>query len=180
MKQILILSFLVSCLLISCITDDKEIPDNPVDPIVAGDIIPDFKIEEQDGTVLSSDDFAGKRSLFVFFNTWCGDCKRELPGLELAYKELQEDSDFKMAAIARSEDQKATDEYWTTNGYTMTKYHDSNKKIFFAFGGTRVPTLYIIDKDKKVRAVYIEDFKELGDTPATKANKIVALVKAIP
>lgn len=172
MKHAFVLFFLTSLLFASCISDNEEVPDM-INYVEVGDVIPNFEIKENDGRVLSSNDFEGKRSIIVFFNTWCSNCAKELPIIEDAYKMLKEEPDFKMAAIARAETSETTAPYWTEKEFTMPKYHDLQKEVFFLFGNSYVPRIYLIDRDKKIIQMGIETFN-------LSAQQIVALVKAIP
>lgn len=178
MKQVGLL-FLFSVLLFACI-GSNETTEESLNYVVTGDVIPDFTIIEEGVKTLSSDDFEGKRSIIFFFNTGCSDCAREFPAVEKAWKILQDDSDFMLATIARGQKKADTDKYWTEKGFTMPKYHDTDKKIFNLFANSYVPRIYILDREKEIVWMGIEDFSELGNNEDAKVSKIIELVKSIP
>ena len=61
--------------------------DEPEYSLGAGDPVPVFSVELNDNSTWSSADMNGRCAVLVFFNTECGDCRRELPQVQMAYEE---------------------------------------------------------------------------------------------
>lgn len=62
-----------------CINDEVE----PVWSLQTGDRLPDFEITLDDGSSVSTEMLKGRKSVIVFFSTGCGDCRRELPVVQV-------------------------------------------------------------------------------------------------
>ena len=50
-----------------------------------GDSLPRFSVTLSNGSTLSNESLKGRVAVLTFFNTACGDCRRELPLIQEAY-----------------------------------------------------------------------------------------------
>jgi thiol-disulfide isomerase/thioredoxin len=116
--------------------------------VKTGDAVPSFTI----GDFRSPDDFEGKRSLLVFFNTWCPDCRRELPFIEYAWEH-----DIPVVAIGRGESMTDIDKYWNEHGFTMPRYSDPSTAVYGLFAEHTVPRVYLVDETATVVWMAVED-----------------------
>lgn len=143
----------------SCIKEDSEdTGDEVFNYVQPGDVLPAFSVSDGAGNILTHEDFKGKKSYLVFFITTCGDCARELPRIEQIWRQLKDDPDYQVVAIARKQGKEVTDAYWNENGYTMPKYLDPDRKVYEMFANIMVPRIYLIDRDGIVRWMGIETF----------------------
>ena len=61
----------------------------PVDCLAVGTKLPTFDLENEDGTVLSSDAFRGKPTLMIFYRgNWCPFCMSQIKEVADRYREL--------------------------------------------------------------------------------------------
>ena len=75
------LSIIISVLMISaCIKDDHHGADLKI-----GDVIPDFTVLMNDGSVVTDDDLKENVSVVMFFHTSCKDCQQALPIMQQIY-----------------------------------------------------------------------------------------------
>ena len=135
-------------------TDENHLP--------MGTPWPEFTVSGPSGTVTEAD-FDGRRTLIVLFRTTCGDCKRELPGVQKAWERFGGEDGFRLAAISK-EDASVVAKYWEDNEYTMPYYIDANGAAFTAFDVNYVPTLYLFCSSGIVAYVAVEkaeQFKNL-------------------
>lgn len=149
------LSFL-SAVVSGCINDKDESRRE----LKAGDEIPTFSVTTLDGVVVNSESFRGKRGAIVFFTTICGDCRRELPLLEKAYRELKRDAggdDFELICISRSESAESVERFWQENDLTMPVAAEDNRVVYEKFASSGVPRLFLIE-NCIITASHVEAF----------------------
>lgn len=147
---------LLTLFIYSCVSDSENSPNKIINHINVGSSIPDFTVSDGNGNVFNSKEFAGKRSLLVFFHTDCNDCKRELPLIEQVYRELLPESGCLVVTIAREQPFAEVDKYWNDNGFTMPKYIDSNRTVYSLFANSVIPRLYVINTKGEVTWMAIE------------------------
>ncbi len=141
-----------------------------------GASMPEFSVVDVDNEPFAYESLAGKRALVVFFRSTCGDCKRELPLVETAYRAVKDQEDFCLVAITKEANAAtAVPTYWTNNGFTMPWYIDDGM-AFTGFEVERVPTLYLFGTDGKVAFVAVETFKNYG---INTADDIVELINEL-
>lgn len=153
--------------LVSCIKDDDE--GNTESKILPGDLLPSFEVMSMDGKVVSSEALKDKVSLLVFFDTTCGDCRRELPSIETVWKDLGGDSSFALWAISRAQTVNVVSGYWKDNSFSMPVYIDNDRKAYSLFADITIPRFYLADKSGTVR--WMAD-TSLGITVEQLENKI--------
>ena len=68
-------------LLTSCINDRDQVHED----LKVGDRIPDFLVEMNDGSTVSSGQLSNGVAVIMFFHTTCPDCARTLPEIQKLY-----------------------------------------------------------------------------------------------
>lgn len=68
--------------------DDWEIPEDDRQ-VQAGDMSPDFSLEDENGKLHSLEDFKGKYVLIDFWASYCAPCQKEIPHLKELEKKLE-------------------------------------------------------------------------------------------
>ena len=96
MKKIIII-LLFSALFLSVYSQDSV----KFDILTTGSPIPAFDIVTENGIIPSST-LKGNTTLLVFFATWCGPCRQELPQIQnKIWKKYSSDTSFKLYVIGR-------------------------------------------------------------------------------
>ena len=76
-------------MLASC-QNDYDNGGKPADIVNVGDRIPQFLLKDTDGDVVSSEELKGQVFVLSFFDTGCGDCRKELPVLQRIYDKYED------------------------------------------------------------------------------------------
>ncbi len=142
----------------SCIKDGSEDIPQVINYVEVNDEVPSFSITDEKGNTFNSTDFEGKRSLLIFFETTCSDCRTVLPIINNdIWEKIKTDPDFLLIAVSRGENQQIVNKYWENNNFSMPKYIDTERKVFSLFANNTIPRIYMIDENKIIRWMAIEN-----------------------
>lgn len=139
----------------SCMTE-KESSTPSGSRMKPGDRLPAFTAITATGDTCTAESFRGKTSVIVFFNTDCGDCRKELPILQRIYEEYGGDDGFKILCISRNEKAEDTESYWKENSLTLPYSPQTNNNIYNSFAYSRIPQIYISDSTCTIKVVYLD------------------------
>lgn len=116
-----------------------------------GDVPPTFQCRTIAGEEFSLSGEKGKVVLINFFSTHCGPCLAELPPLDKrVYQKHKDDPRFKMIAIGR-ESAAELAKFKKERALTLPMASDPKRKIYGKFAENRIPRVYVIGKDGKVK-----------------------------
>lgn len=128
----------------------------------------EFTLNDIDGNRVSLADYSGKVVILDFFADWCPPCRQEVPDF-IKLEEQYGASGFSMIGVALV-DRNAAKAFSDRMGINYPVLIDDGN-VSAAYGPIRsIPTTFVIDKDGKVRKVYIgyrpkdvfeKDIKEL-------------------
>lgn len=132
-----------------CISDEpKGIALGP------GDKLPEFSVEMNNGQVFSTETLRGKVPVIVFFNTSCGDCRKELPVIQQLWEVYKEDDTVKVIPVAREQSLESIEEYWVDNGLTMPFSPQDNRDVYELFAPSIIPRIYIANQEGEILYAY--------------------------
>ena len=137
--------------LAGCINEKIEGADLKV-----GDMIPGFSVVMNDGTAVSDQSLIGNVSFIMFFHTTCPDCQQTLPIVQEIYNKYTQKG-VRFALISRDEGSEEIDSYWTEQSYNMPYSAQKDRKVYNKFASSRIPRLYICDKDGIIRYIFTDD-----------------------
>lgn len=127
-----------------CISDDE--PGQGESLVNVGDEVPSFTVSLSDGTqFVSPRDFA-RRPLtrLLFFNTTCGDCRREL-------ERLKDETDTdNIICISREVSADDIDAYWVAHGIKLVYAAVPDRSVYSLFATSGIPRIYTVDSRGKV------------------------------
>ena len=121
-----------------------------------GDHLPDFTVTMNDGAVVSDDLLMGNVSCVMFFHTTCPDCQATLPVIQSIYDEYQQKGVI-FALISRGQAAVDIDAFWKEKGFDMPYSGQEDRNVYNKFAGTRIPRVYICDKDGIIRYIFTDD-----------------------
>ena len=164
MKQVILILTILCALLCTtgCIKDKVEGADLKV-----GDELPDFSVVMNDGTIVTDESLKGSVSCVMFFNTSCPDCQRTLPEVQQVYNKFAPKGVL-FALISREQTAALIEPYWTERGYDMLYSAQADRAVYNKFAQSRIPRVYICDKDGIIRYIYTDDptptYENLSDS----------------
>jgi len=115
--------------------------------VVAGELAPDFTLEDTQGNTITLSALRGKVVLVNFWATWCPPCKEEMPSMDRLNK-FMADEDFVMLAINVEENgRKVVPDFFRQNPYDFTVLYDDKLTVQQQYGVYKFPESFIIRKD---------------------------------
>lgn len=157
---------IILCLTAGCVTDKVE----SGEALGAGDSCPAFSVEMLDGSIFKSTELDGRTTLIGFFNTDCGDCRRELPIIQQAYDKLTEVNGGmhpQFVMISRAQPEASVRSYWNENNLTLPVAPQNDNSIYRMFATIGIPRVFIVNPSGIITAAWDED-------PLPSADDIVA------
>lgn len=129
----------------------------------------DFEMKDMKGNAVKLSDFVkpGQVTIIDFWASWCGPCRRAMPGLVKMYKKYKSKG-FEIVGV--SLDSPKSEKAWheTTKKLNMTwpqmsdlKYWDCAARPIYNFNS--IPFMVIIDKEGKIAARGLHDMGKIEE-----------------
>ncbi len=135
---------------LGCIKEDKEAD------VKVGDKLPEFKVEMNDGRMVSDKDMKGRVSVLMFFHTTCPDCRKALPEMQRIYDEYAPEG-VRFVLVSREEEEGSIGAFWRENGLNMPYSAQNDRIVYEKFATSRIPRIYVSDKDGVIRHIFTDD-----------------------
>lgn len=148
-----LLVYICLCACMGCVSEEEK---EESTGIRVGDSLPEFSVVMNDGQVVDRETLRGKPSCVVFFNTSCGDCRKEFPVLESIYQVYGVSGRVNFVLISREESSESVAGYWQENGLSMPYSAQTDRSVYNLFASSAIPRIYVSDEDLNVRAVYTD------------------------
>ena len=122
-------------------------PGELVKSVAAGEIAPDFQLEDTKGNLISLSDLRGKVVLVNFWATWCPPCIEEMPSME-RLNEVMAGDDFVLLAVNTEENgRSAVPAFLEKTPYTFPILYDDKGVVQKRYGVFKFPESFIVRKD---------------------------------
>jgi thiol-disulfide isomerase/thioredoxin len=110
---------------------------------------PDWKLSSADGGEVALADLKGKVVLIDFWATWCGPCRKAMPGIQ-SIREKYAPDEVAVLGISTGESEGAQPGAFLKKlGFTYPTLLNG-ETIASAYKASALPTLYILDKEGKI------------------------------
>lgn len=110
-----------------------------------------YRAETLDGaTPVSVADLAGRPALLTSWATWCRECKKLLPELELLYHARGDEVQVVAVNVNAGRDDTEIREVIDRYGMTMAQWRDPKNGFTGAFSAPGVPTTVLLDAEGNV------------------------------
>jgi peroxiredoxin len=131
--------------------------------VSVGERVPELQLPTLGGTTLTRlSQFRGHPVLLWMFMTRCPVCEKELPRVERLHREFLQRG-LIVLGVAADADPAELVRLGQLHAITFYVLHDPNGVTMReAFGTSRVPEAYLIDREGIVRAVYLGQVAEKG------------------
>jgi peroxiredoxin len=122
-----------------------------------GQTAPDFEAISLDGETYRLSQFRGQPVLLCFGATWCPDCRRELPLIQqaaVAHPALV------ILLVDSGEDASLVRSFATEFQLTFPVLLDLEEEIAANYSIYAVPTVFALDENGIIQAVFLETFNQ--------------------
>jgi thiol-disulfide isomerase/thioredoxin len=100
-------------------TSAPAVTESAPKPLSFATQLPEFSATDLNQRAWSLGDLKGKATLVVFWATWCGPCRGELPAIQELYDRIKDRKDLEILTISVDEDAVAAREYIHKNKYSF-------------------------------------------------------------
>jgi cytochrome c biogenesis protein CcmG/thiol:disulfide interchange protein DsbE len=123
-----------------------------------GDVAPTFRLAGLDGGTIDTARYAGKPYVLTFWASWCQPCRKEMPLLQRASKDVQ------VVGVTFQDPASESRAFARKYGITFPLAPDDGIRVAHAYGVVNVPVAFVIGADGKVvrRLAGNGDTKELS------------------
>ena len=142
MKQFISLLIIALVTLSSCLGKVEQVSSGK-DIVQLGQQLPLFTVTLNDHTTLNTAQLQGHPSVIVFFNTLCGDCRRELPIVQRVYDQYGQRVQFLCISRAQTDDE-------------VSYSAQSDKSVYELFATSTIPRIYVSDASGMVCRYFVE------------------------
>ncbi len=118
--------------------------------VVAGDIAPDFTLEDTKGNRISLSNLRGKVVMVNFWATWCPPCIEEMPSMERLHEAMADDDFVLLAINTETNGRSAVSAFLNKTPYTFPILYDDKGVVHKQYGVYKFPESFIIHKDGTV------------------------------
>lgn len=125
-------------------------------PVAAeGPTPPPFELTSLEGERFTNEEMSGKVTLFIFWASWCGVCRQELPQAHLLHKKMA-GRPFQIVAVGFRDSENNIQNYVKDHPdvFSFPVYYDKGDRVASQFGAVATPTLFLFDKKGQLVVPY--------------------------
>ena len=138
-----------------------------------GDVPPALLGKDREGEVVDLAQHRGKVVVVTFWASWCGPCRKELPGLDA----LQKHAGDKILKVIAVNVKDSTEDYRLMmrqmKDYAISMTRDRSGEIAEGYGVKAYPNLWIIDPQGKVAAHHVGYGEDSLEALVNQINQVI-------
>ena len=138
-----------------------------------GDVPPALLGKDREGEVVDLAQHRGKAVVVTFWASWCGPCRKELPGLDA----LQKHAGDKILKVIALNVKDSTEDYRLMmrqmKDYPISMTRDRSGEIAEGYGVKAYPNLWIIDPQGKVAAHHVGYGEDSLEALVNQINQVI-------
>jgi thiol-disulfide isomerase/thioredoxin len=171
-KLMVILAMMIALLLIITACQPSELPNGTsptttsptttVEGSQAGNLAPDFALQDLEGQTVTLSDLRGSPVMLNFWATWCGPCRHEMPFIQQIYEEWL-DKGLVLLTINLRETPAKVEEFMQSNGLSFPALLDRDGSVSLEYNVSGIPTTFFIDKDGIIQEKRIGSFSSAAE-----------------
>jgi peroxiredoxin len=142
---------LVFALMLQAASAHAAAPAQTMTPVADRPTTPDFALKDIDGKLRRLSENRGKVVLVNFWATWCPPCRREMPSMQRAWKQLKGEN-FEMLAVNVGEDEDTIFGFTFSTGVELTFpiLLDRDAQVIKAWPVIALPTSFVVDPQGRI------------------------------
>lgn len=121
--------------------------------------LPDLSLKDMNGNTINVKDMAdsGKITVFSFWATWCGPCKKELKNINELLEDWEKDYNVKLVAVCTDDSRNApkVKPYVNGQGWEFPVIMDPNQQFQRAMNAPNIPFTVVVDGQGKIRYTHL-------------------------
>ncbi len=110
---------------------------------------PDFELKDLDGATHRLFDYRGKVVIVNFWATWCPPCREEMPSMQRAWEQLQ-DEGIVMLAVDVGEDEDRVFEFTASYPVEFPLLLDEQSRVIGSWPVAGLPTTFVVDTEGRL------------------------------
>ena len=118
-------------------------PPGTTKAVALGDAVPNFTLKQNNGQLVSLQEYRGKVVVLNFWASWCGPCVEELPSLQ-KFAERYNGKGVQVIGVSLDEDANAYMKFLTDHEVNFMTMRDPTHNIAETYGTYKLPETYII------------------------------------
>lgn len=121
---------------------------------IAGHPAPDFTLKTLEGQDVTLSDFRGQPVIVNFWATWCGPCRIEMPHLQAAYENNQQEVVVLGVNLTQRDSVEEVPAFLDEFGLTFPIVLDENGEVATTYNVIGQPASVFIDEDGLIHTVF--------------------------
>ncbi|MDO6773959.1 TlpA disulfide reductase family protein [Shewanella sp. 3_MG-2023] len=119
-----------------------------------GDMAPDFTLKNMQGENLKLSEQRGNIILINFWASWCGPCRKEMPVLQ-KLEDKYRDLGVAVWGVNVEQENQAGKDFLADLNLSFDIFFDETNSLSETYDVKAMPTTVIVDRDGKVRYVFL-------------------------